>query len=55
MFEGLTATMFPGLATATPGLAGLATVTPGLAGARGQVFRVMVPSLAGPVAMDVVK
>jgi hypothetical protein len=39
-------------ATATPGLAGLQQ---GLAGRQPQVFRVMVPSLAGPVAMDVIK
>ena len=64
---GLTATGTPGLAgltaTMTPGLAGLtATATPGLAGLTAtmtarppQVFRVVVPSLAGPVAMDVVK
>jgi hypothetical protein len=39
----------------TPGLAGLtATATP-QAMRPMQVFRVMVPSLSGPVAMDVIK
>lgn len=54
MTNEFAATMMPGLtATMTPGLAGLtATMT---AARAPQVFRVVVPSLAGPVAMDVVK
>jgi hypothetical protein len=49
---GLTPGAGGGMMGFAPGYAGLAAQQPGMAS---QSFRVYIPSLAGPVAMDVVK